>query len=301
MLQESFTYLDQLFDQKGNSSNQNKNDQIENTNYDPELENSKPNNFDVKKLSPKDLAKTNVVNANVGKSLQHSQDVALRENREEQKAISDSFSENKEFITKSHDQWEDTLRKEAVFDRMNQLEDSGDLTPSAVMNLLETIGIQPEWLKNPANEEYTKLSLDLLGGGSLQADYGSRVLQSEFMVAQKRIPSLMMTPEGRKQIIEDYKAMTLPAKLKHDRLQYYIDKAEREGKPLPHDIRGKILKDIRPQLEEAYDKFKQRNGRYKVRDGTYPSDNDLEKYYYIANGDSVKAKKYMEEDGFDVE
>jgi hypothetical protein len=83
-------------------------------------------------------------------------------------------------------------------------------------------------------------------------------------------------------------------------MQFYLDQAERTGKPLPHDLRGKVLRDIKPQLEEAYDKFKQRNGRYKVRLGTYPDDNALEKYFYLSNGNENSAIKMMEEDGYDV-
>ncbi len=156
-------------------------------------------------------------------------------------------------------------------------------------------------MQNPANSEYTKLALDLLGGGTLQADYGSRVLQSEFAVSQQRIPTLSQTPEGRKQISENIKAMLLPAKLKKERMQYYLDKSARTGEPLPHNLRGRILQDIKPQLEEAYDKFKQRNGRYQVKKGTVPDDNALEKYYFLSDGNEKKALKMMQEDGYDTE
>ena len=227
---------------------------------------------------------------------------SILENRHSQrKEVTESFKENKEFINKSHGQYEDAVRRDAILDRMIQLDDSGELSDSGAINLLETLGLKEEWLKNPANEEYTKLSLDLLGGGTLQADYGNRILQSEFQVSEKRIPALLQTKEGRRQIVENIRTMLLPSKLKHDRLQYYIDKSEREGKPLPHDVHGKVLRDIKPQLEEAADKFKQRNGRYKVKDGSFPDDSALEKYYFLSNGDDKKAFKMMKEDGYDVE
>ena len=184
---------------------------------------------------------------------------------------------------------------------MDQLNKSGDLSDSGTINLLESLGVKSEWLKNPSNEEYSKLSLDLLGGGTLQADYGSRVLQSEFKVSQQRIPTLIQTPEGRKQISENIKAMMLPSRLKEERLQFYLDRQERTGQPLPHNLRGRILKDIKPQLEEAYDKFKQRNGRYKVREGTIPDDNVIEKYFYLADENTDKAEKMMRDDGYSTE
>src|ERR1700731_1221962 len=137
----------------------------------------------------------------------------------DQKAVDSSYGENKTFIDKTLDQYEDSLRKEAILGRMSDLEEEGELSGSGIINLLEGIGFKQEWLKNPANEEYTKLALDLLGGGSLQADYGSRVLASEFKVSQQRIPSLSQTPEGRKQIKENLKTMLLPAKLKNERIQ----------------------------------------------------------------------------------
>ncbi len=220
---------------------------------------------------------------------------------ENKKEVSDSYKENNDYINKVYDQYEDGSGKEAKLDRMTQLDDSGELSDSGTINALESLGLKPEWLKNPANEEYNKLSLDLLGGGSLQADYGSRVLASEFKVSQQRIPTLSLTKEGRKQIIENYRAMLLPAKLKKERLQYYLDKAERTGEPLPHNLRGKILQDIKPQLDEAYDSFRQRNGRYKVKKGTSPDDASIEKYYFISNGNLKESKKMMKEDGYDIE
>lgn len=232
--------------------------------------------------------------------MQKHNDQILSQKQHGEKSVTESFKENSDFINKVQDQYEDSLRKDAILNRMDALSESGNLSESGIINLLETLGLQSEWIKNPANEEYNKLGLDLLGGGSLQADYGSRVLASEFKVSQQRIPTLSQTPEGRKQIAENLKTMLLPAKLKEERLQYYLDRQERTGEPLPHNLRGKILKDIKPQLEEAYDKFKQRNGRYPVREGTKPDENSIEKYYYISEGNKEKAKKMMREDGYDI-
>lgn len=228
------------------------------------------------------------------------QKMGFKKSENLKKDVRESFKANQTFIDKTYDQYEDSLRKDAIISKMDELEESGETSESGIINLLESLGLKPEWLKNPKNEEYTKLGLDLLGGGTLQADYGSRVLASEFKVSQQRIPTLMQTKEGRKQISENIKALLLPAKLKKERMQFYIDQSERTGQPLPHDLRGKILKDIKPQLEEVYDKFKQRNGRYKVSDGTYPDDNALEKYYYLSNGDDESAIKMMKQDGYDV-
>lgn len=232
--------------------------------------------------------------------LRKQQTLEFNKGTAQKKEVSASFVENKPFIDKTHDQYEDSLRRDAILDRMDQLNDSDELSDSGAINSLETLGLKQEWLKNPKNEEFTKLGLDLLGGGTLQADYGSRVLQSEFQVALQRVPTLSQTKEGRRQISENIKTMLLPAKLKNERMQYYLDKSERTDEPLPHDLRGKILKDIKPELEEAYDKFKQRNGRYKVKEGTYPDDNVLEKYYYLSEGDDNKALKLMKEDGYDI-
>jgi hypothetical protein len=228
-------------------------------------------------------------NDNIRDQMRHDEQMNLKEKTTQTKEVRESFKENQDFINKVYDQYEDSLRKEADLDRMDQLNDSGELSDSAT-----------EWIKNPSNEEYNKLALDLLGGGSLQADYGSRVLASEFKVSQQRIPSLSQTQEGRRQISENIRTMLLPSKLKQERLQFYLDKQQRTGEPLPHNLRGQILKDIKPQLEEAYDKFKQRNGRYKVREGTIADDNALEKYYYLSDGDDKKAMKMMKEDGYDT-
>lgn len=231
----------------------------------------------------------------------HAEQMNLNRSKHKDKQVSESYKENESFINGTFDKYEDALRRDAILGEMENLEESGNLSESGIVNLLETVGLKPEWLKNPANEEYTKLGLDLLGGGSLQADYGSRVLQSEFAVSQQRIPTLSQTAEGRKQIKENIRTMLLPSKLKQERMQYYLDKAERTGEPLPHNLRGKILSDIKPELEKVYDDFKQRNGRYKVREGTQPDDNAIEKYFFLSKRNEEKAIKMMKEDGYDVE
>jgi hypothetical protein len=258
--------------------------------------------IDQMSLIDPNLAKSWIAhNKAVDAEQRHQEEQSLKSDIAHKKEVSGSFSENKDYINKTYDQYEDSLRREAILERMGQLEESGDLSDSGVYNLLETLGLNPEWIKNPKNEEYTKLTLDLLGGGALQADYGSRVLASEFKVSQQRVPSLSQTPEGRRQIRENIQTMLLPAKLKKERMQYYLDKSELTGEPLPHNIRGKILNDIKPQLEEAYDKFKQRNGRYKVKEGTIPDDNSMEKYFYLADENPEKALKLMREDGYSVD
>jgi hypothetical protein len=259
-----------------------------------------PQGFDAANISDEDIIKATATDRDIGNALAKAKETATRKTLGDKKEVTESFKENQDYITKVYDAYEDSLRREAIFDRMDQLEDSGELSDSGMVNFLELIGLKPEWLKNPANEEYSKLSLDLLGGGTLQADYGSRVLASEFKVSLQRIPTLSQTPEGRKQIKENIRTMLLPAKLKQERMTYYIDKAKRTGQPLPHDLRGQVLKDIKPQLEEAYDKFKQRNGRYPVRDGTIPNDDAIQKYYYLSNGNEAKAFKMMREDGYDT-
>jgi hypothetical protein len=279
----------------------------------PEFEGEKNYSKNSSKLIPEDkITKMAMINPARARLMQKHNDNVLSQQRHEEtlkqksdiagkKELSESYKENEPYINKVYDQYEDSMRRDAILSRMDQLDESGEMSESGMINLLESIGLKPEWLKNPANEEYTKLALDLLGGGALQADFGSRVLQSEFHVALQRIPTLMQTREGRRQIKENIRTMLMPARLKQERLQYYLDKAEREGKPLPHNLRGRILKDIKPQLEQIYDKFKQRNGRYKVKEGTYPDDDSIEKYSLLANGNEEKAIKMMKEDGYDVD
>lgn len=271
--------------------------------------NQQQNRFDLSNVSDADLrARTGSSNLMISKPAKEELDrrkldvkEAGLDRRAKTKEVTESFKESDAYRNKVYDQYEDAVRKEAILDRMGQLEETNKLSDSGTINFLEALGIKPEVLKNPYNEEHTKLAFDLLGGGTLQADYGSRVLASEFANSLRRIPTLSLTKEGRKQIIENNRFMLLPAKLKKERLDYYLDKAERTGEPLPHDLRGKILRDIKPQLDSAYDAFKQRNGRYKVKEGTIPDDNALEKYYYISDGDEKKAAKFMKEDGYDIQ
>src|SRR5208337_3577662 len=201
--QEKQTYLNELLGGKSSKTAE-------------EPKGERTSEFDPTNISDEDIARITAKDANIGRSLQHSKDVGLREKTAARKEVGESFKENQQFIDKSHDQYEDTLRREAITDRMNELQESGELSDSGMINLLE----------------------------------------SEFKVSQLRIPTLSQTPEGRRQITESIKTMLLPAKLKHERLQFYLDQSERTGKSLPHDLRGRVLKDIKPQLEESYDKFK---------------------------------------------
>lgn len=278
----------------------------------PEFEQPEEEQFDITNIPPETIIKASARKPNVARAVGHLQDVERREKtakekfdyekeQDVKKEIANSYKENKDYMNKVYDAYEEAQRKEKIYDRMDQLEESGELSDSGIINLLKTIGLPEEFLMNPENEEYTKLALDTLGGGSLQSDYGNRILASEFKVSLQRIPTLSQTPEGRKQIKENLRAMLLPAKLKEERLRYYEKKSELEGKPLPHNLRGKVLQDIKPQLDQAALEFKQRNGRYKVKPGTFPDDDVVQKYYSLSQGDDDKAAKMMREDGYDVE
>lgn len=251
-------------------------------------------------MSDENLLSLTALDPNLARTASHIQEMKNKEKSEDRREIRESFKDHKDYIDKTLNDYESSLRKDAILGRMSELESSGDLTEQSLYNLFDSIGFKPEWLQNPANEEYNKLTLDLLGGGTLQSDYGTRLLASEFKVSQQRIPQLIQTPEGRKQIGENLKVMMLPTILKAKRLEYYLDKSDREGKPLPNNLRGKIQSDIKPELEEVYEKFKQRNGRYKVKKGTSPQENEIEKYYYLSDANEDKAIKMMEEDGYNV-
>ena len=220
--------------------------------------------------------------------------------KEAQKVL-ESDKINAPFVNKTIDAYEMARNKENILMRLDQLDHEGELSEPALINALDQVGLNREWIRNAANDEYQKLALDLLGGGTLQTDYGARVLASEFATSLKRIPDLLQTAEGRKQIKENLRFFLLPSKLKFERMQYYLDKSDRENKPLPRNFRAKILEDIRPQLDEAAEKFKERNGRYKYPKNTSISDQILEKYYYLSNGNKEKAFKMMQEDGLNVD
>lgn len=209
-----------------------------------------------------------------------------------------NYKHNEKYIDSTSAAGNQAEKKLADLEVMDQLSD--ETSDSFIMSTLELLGLQPEWLNNPANEQYSKLSLDLLGGGTLQSDYGSKVLQSEFHVSQQRIPTLKQSKEGRRQISENMKFTLLPSKLKADRLQHYMKEYNKTGK-LPNNLEAQIKEDIKPELDKAYDDFKNRNGRYKVSKGTKPDDNAIEKYAIMSKYNEDKAIALMKEDGYDVD
>ncbi len=223
----------------------------------------------------------------------------------EESRLADSFKENKDFIDSTHGAYEDAIKREAILGRMEALNNSNELTDAGLANFMNYFHIPIESLKNYTNDEYNKLSNDLTAG--ITNDYGNRILASEFNVMLRRIPTLQNTPEGRTQIIQNMRALLAPATLKEEALQRHLEKSKVTNKPLPHDLYGEILKEIKPQLNAIADDFKTRNGRVKVEPGTALNDDVVDKYLELSRDKKTgklrpeEAEKMAQEDGYSIE
>jgi len=259
------------------------------------------------------LARSNPALANLGeKQREFDQKQAIaKEERDlskmqfDSKAVRDSYKQNQDYIDKIYTANEGAEVQEAEFDRMEQLIDTGELTNSTVASLFQMFHLPIELLANPTNDEYNKAAYNMTK--NVVADYGNRPLLAEFNVMLRRIPSLLNTDEGKRQIISDMRILMEPAKLKAKALRRIIDESEEKNKPLPNDLRGKIQKEIQPELGKIYDSFKNRNGRVKVKKGTPVNGDVVDKYLELARDpktgkiDPKKAGDMAAEDGYDID
>jgi len=232
------------------------------------------------------------------------EDRDLKKLQHADKQVTESYKENQPYIDKVYDEYEVSQKRDAQLTRMQQLIDSGELTAPGLANVFHMFHIPIENLSNMTNDEFNKLSNDLTTG--ITSDYGSRVLASEFQTMLRRIPTLLNTDEGKRQIIQNMKILLEPARLKQEALRHLIDEAEVKNKPLPHNIRGVIQKEIQPHLDKIYEDFKLRNGRVKVEEGTPITSDVVQKYMELSRDkktgaiDIDKAEEMAEKDGYDI-
>lgn len=275
-----------------------------------------------RRYSPEELARLAAYEPQLAAQLQRSQDAEQRareheenkdlaerrfqsaEKKESSREKTESFKINQQFLDKVYTDTDAANQRLAQIERMEQLNDSGELSSSNLINAMEIIGLPIELLGNMSNDEYQKLSLDLTSG--ITGDYGSRILATEFNTFLKRIPTLRNSPEGRKQIISNMKMLAEIPRLKKDALSNILDEHDATNKPLPLNLRGAVDKRVKPLIDQVYKDFKERNGRVKVPKGTDTTPQIVDKYLALAYDpdtkeyDVEKAMKMASEDGYNI-
>jgi hypothetical protein len=235
------------------------------------------------------------------------EDIERTQTKERRKEIDESYKTHADYMGKVRAERASADAQEADFDIMNQLIDSKGLTDSRLVNLANAIGFPLGLLGNPSNEEYEKKALNITK--NIISEYGNRPLLQEFQVLLKRIPSLMNTDEGKRQIIEDMRVIQKISNLRSDTMERIVEEAKEKGEPLPRDLEGEVNAAIKGDVKQAYDWIKNRNGRIKVEPGTPISDEKID--WYLNRFRDFKSGKVSEknmkdaeaaarEDGYDI-
>jgi hypothetical protein len=137
--------------------------------------------------------------------------------------------------------------------------------------------------------------------------YGSRVTNFDLQQFMKRLPGLMNTSEGRRQIIEQMKVVndlnkTYESALKTTFQHYGLDKIpyERAVELAERNIadREETLRQRFNQIESSLDQT-QEETRYTVPSGTKITKDTAVKYLKMTGGDKKKAMQMAKDDGYE--
>lgn len=130
-------------------------------------------------------------------------------------------------------------------DRMDQLNKEGKLVTPLYNTALKKLGLDVAVLKNPASEEYDKLSNDMFR--NIREIFGARITNLEVSAFLKTIPTLSNTPKGRERIISNLKKLNKGAELRAQEMRKIIK--ENQGVP-PYDLAEQIEERVGPKLDK---------------------------------------------------
>lgn len=137
-------------------------------------------------------------------------------------------------------------------DRLEELEKEGKLDTPGYVEFLKRSGLDIPSLLNPGSEEYNKIAQTFLRDAKTYL--GARISNFELEQFLKTIPSLSMSPEGRKRVISDLKYFNRVALEYNEALKEVIK--ENKGVP-PLDLNEKIDEKIDKKLDRIAEKFRQ--------------------------------------------
>ena len=155
-------------------------------------------------LSTEQIAAISQVDPAVGRVLMSEKKLQVTETREK-------FKTTKEYRKKINEDFRDYKQTEDRLNRMEKLQEEGDLTKPSTAFLLEKMDLPLGVLSNPESEEFDKLSKDLLK--NIRTYFGARINVVEVQNFLKTIPKLTNSPEGRTRIIRNLKLLSKPSHL----------------------------------------------------------------------------------------
>ncbi len=198
-----------------------------------------------KAFSPEQILGVNAIDPQAAKLMQSQNDVRSREEASRWKETKETRKTVNGQARAAH---ENNLR----LDRMQALNDKGDLVSGVYNKALEKFGLDIGILKTPDSEEFEKLSNDMFKG--IREIFGNRILKIEMITFLKTIPTLMQSEEGKNRVIRNLKTLNQGAFLRKKAMSRIIK--ENGGSP-PYDLETQIDERIGPGLEKIGEQFKQ--------------------------------------------
>lgn len=181
-------------------------------------------------------------------------------------------------------------------DKMKLTINSSTGVPYGILEVLGTV--------NPETQRFIKTINDFTT--QAKDSYGSRVTNFDLQQFMKRLPTLMNTAEGRRQIVEQMRIVndlnkTYEESLKTTMQHYGLDKIpyERAVEIAERNIADKE-NTLRQRFNQISDSLEQTQeaSRFPVPEGTKITKEAAAKYYKMANGNKKEAMRMAKEDGY---
>ena len=156
-----------------------------------------------------------------------------------------------ELATEVEKEFQSATNENMRLERQLQLDKEGNVSTPALIKIMDTFGVPIGVLGNPATEEFRKLEADYVRDVS-KVFPGGRITNYEIGAYLKTIPSLMNSPEGRKQIIANRKLMNEAKRVRYDAYKQIL--GENNGKK-PQNLGVLLEERTAPKLMDIEDRY----------------------------------------------
>lgn len=199
-----------------------------------------------------------------------------------QSAVDKSYSEQKDFIDKTTNQFNsfETETKPKLM-AMQGLNDENELISPTQEWVLDTLGVPLGAIEDPSSELYQKLSQDLLKG--LPETYGSRILKVEVDNFLKTIPTLSNSANGRRMIASSLLKLGEMKEAYYHEMRKQQKQIESSNSKYPRDFQQSVLDNVMPQLTNINQEFQQITQLTDVPQGMIPFFNPQGTISFIPN------------------
>lgn len=170
----------------------------------------------------------------------------------EQEREAKKFIYNKETINKITDNAKSAREDIKDLNRMEELEKTGKLDTPGYVEFLKKSHMDIPALMNPESEEFQKLSQSFMRNA--KTSFGGRVSNFEVEQFLKTIPTLSLSPEGRKRVISSLKYLK-QMDLEYNNAMKDVIK-DNKGVP-PYTLQSLIDDKVEKKQDSLYKKFKE--------------------------------------------